>query len=116
MWAGLILTESQTGLCLFVCLFAVGQVSCSDESGAPDAAAAVVAVGVAARQVGRGHERVAVVRAAILRQNVHTLLTTGLTSVRHCAVSTGVPRCHVHTVLQRQKQVGSDRLVRPYTD
>lgn len=115
MWAGLILTrrsgspsgptESQTGLrlCLFVCLQ-----SRSYEGGAPDAAAAVVAVGVAARQVGRGHEGVAVVGAAVLGQDVHALLTAGLTGVRHGAVPTGVPRRHVHAVLRRRRQVGSD--------
>lgn len=46
----------------------------SDKRGAADTAAAVVAIGVAARQVGCGHERVALVRAAILGQRVHALL------------------------------------------
>lgn len=78
----------------------------SYKCGAAGAAAAVVAVGVAARQVGRGHERVPLVRAAVLSQNVHALLAVGLAGVRHGAVPTGVPRHQVHAVLRRQS-VGS---------
>lgn len=59
---------------------------------APARAAAVVAVGVAARQVGRGHERVALVGAAVLGQRVHALLAGGLPGVSQGAVAVGVPR------------------------
>lgn len=77
----------------------------SYERGAAGAAAAVVAVGVAARQVWRRHEREALVRTAVLRQRVHTLLTVGLPSVRHRAVTVGVPRHQVHAVLHTEGQI-----------
>lgn len=77
-----------------------GGTGCSYERGAPDAAAAVVAVGVAARQVGRGHERVALVRTAVLSQSVHALLTVGLPGVGDGAVAVDVPRQQVHAVLE----------------
>lgn len=76
----------------------------SYECGAPGAAAAVVAVDVAARQVGRGHERVALVGAAVLSQRVYALLTVGLPGVCHGAVAVGVPPHQIHAVL-REKQV-----------
>lgn len=71
----------------------------SYERGAPGAAAAVVAVDVAARQVGRGHERVALVGAAVLSQRVYALLAVGLPGVRHGAVAVGVPPHQVHAIL-----------------
>lgn len=77
----------------------------SYERGAADAAAAVVAVGVATREVGRGHERVTLVRAAVLSQSVHALLTAGLSGIRHRAVAVDVPRQKVHTVLGDSKQM-----------
>lgn len=76
----------------------------SYESRAPGAAAAVVAVGVAAGQVGRGHEWVSLVGATVLRQRVHALLTVGLPGVRHGAVAVGVPRHQVHTVLRNGRE------------
>lgn len=69
----------------------------SDEGGA---AGAVVTVGVAARQVGRGHQRVAVVGATVLGQRVDNLLAARLAGVRHRAVTVGVPRHQVHAVLR----------------
>lgn len=83
--------------------------SSSYERGAPGAAAAVVAVGVAARQVGRGHQRVALVGAAVLSQRVHALLTVGLPSVRHRTVAVGVPRHQIHAVLRERER---DRPIR----
>lgn len=77
----------------------------SYERGAAQAAAAVVAVGVAARQVGRSHQGVALVAAAVLRQDVHALLAAGLPRVRHGAVPVGVPRHQVRAVLRRQRRV-----------
>lgn len=77
----------------------------SYERGAAGAAAAVVAVGVAARQVGRGHERVALVGAAVLSQRVHALLTVGLPGVRHRTVAVGVPRHQVHAVLRQREKL-----------
>lgn len=65
--------------------------------------AAVVAVGVAARQVGRGHERVALVGAAVLRQRVHALLAGGLPGISQGTVAVGVPRHQVHAVLRSNK-------------
>lgn len=76
----------------------------SNERGAPDAAAAVVAVGVAAGEVGRGHERVALVRAAVLGERVHALLAVRLAGVRHRAVAVDVPRQQVHAVLRDKHQ------------
>lgn len=88
----------------FVChKYSDGGNSSSYERGAPGAAAAVVAVGVAARQVGRGHERVALVRAAVLSQRVHALLTAGLPGVRHRTVAVGVPRHQIHAVLRERQ-------------
>lgn len=78
----------------------------SYERGAPNAAAAVVAVGVAAWEVGRGHERVTLVRTAVLSQSVHALLTAGLSGVGHRAVAVDVPRQKVHAVLGDRKQMG----------
>lgn len=78
----------------------------SYERGAPNAAAAVVAVGVAARQVGRGHERVALVRTAVLGQSVHALLAAGLSGVGHGAVAVDVPGQKVHAVLGDSKHTG----------
>lgn len=62
-------------------------------------AAAVVAVGVAAREVGRGHERVTLIGAAVLRQRVHALLAGGLPGVCQGTVAVGVPCHQVHAVL-----------------
>lgn len=73
----------------------------SYERSATNAAATVVAVGVTARQVGRGHERVALVGAAVLSQRVHAFLTTGLPGVRHRAVAVGIPRHQIDAVLKR---------------
>lgn len=64
-------------------------------------AAAVVAVGVAARQVRRGHEWVALVGAAVLCQRIHALLAGGLPGVCQGAVAVGVPRHQIHAVLQQ---------------
>lgn len=69
----------------------------------PSTATAVVAVGVATRQVGRGHERVAFIGAAVLRQRVHALLASGLPGVRKGTVAVGVPRHQVHAVLRSNK-------------
>lgn len=77
---------------------------CSYERGAAGAAAAVVAVGVAAGQVGRGHERVALVRTPVLGQRVHALLAAGLPGVGHGAVAVDVSRQKVHAVLGTSKQ------------
>lgn len=92
-------------VCLFVChKESDGDMPSSYERGAPGAAAAVVAVDVAARQVGRGHEREALVGAAVLSQRVHTLLTVGLPSVCHRTVAVGVPRHQIHAVLTEKEK------------
>lgn len=74
----------------------------SYKCGAAGAAAAVVAVCVATRQIGCGNERVSLICAAVLSQNVHALLTVGLAGIRQGAVTTGIPRHQIHTVLRRQ--------------
>lgn len=82
---------------------ALGHMLCSYERRAAGAAA-VVAVGVAPRQVGRGHEREALVGAAVLSQRVHALLAVGLPSVRHRAAAVSVPRHQIHAVLREKSR------------
>lgn len=68
------------------------------------AAAAVIAIIVPAWQVGRGHERVTLVGTAVLKEDVHTLLTVGLPRVRQCRIAVSIP-CHdVHAVLERNRK------------
>lgn len=73
------------------------------------AAAAVIAIIVPAWQVGRGHERVTLVGTAVLKEDVHTLLTVSLPRVRQCRIAVSIP-CHdVHAVLERNRRRESAR-------
>lgn len=79
----------------------------SDKGSAPCAAAAVVAVVVPAREVGRGHEWVALVRAAVLQQHIHTFLTVGLARIGQCCVAVGITRHDVYPVLEGHRKTKS---------
>lgn len=63
---------------------------------------AVVPVIVLPRQVGGGHEHEALVRAAVLEQDVDALLAGGLPGVGQRRVPVGVAGHDVHAVLPRQ--------------
>lgn len=73
----------------------------SDDSGHPPAA--VVAVSVLPGQVGGGHEREALVGAAVLQQDFGALLAGGLPRIGQCRVPVRVAGHHVHPVLWRQQ-------------
>lgn len=85
------------GVHVHVCVFY------SSYNGTVHAAAAVIAIIVPAGQVGCGHERVTLVGTAVLKEDVHTLLTVSLPCVRQCRIAVSIP-CHdVHAVLQRDR-------------
>lgn len=63
---------------------------------------AVVPVIVLPRQVGGGHEHEALVRAAVLQQDVDALLAGGLPGVGQRRVPVGIAGHDVHAVLPRQ--------------
>ena len=80
---------------------AAGTPRSSDDGGHPPAA--VVAVSVLPGQVGGGHEREALVGAAVLQQDFGALLAGGLPRVGQSRVPVRVAGHHVHPVLWRQQ-------------
>lgn len=75
--------------------------SSSDDGGHPSTA--VVPVIVLPGQVWSGHEDEALIRAAVLEENVNALLAGGLPGVGQCCVSMGIACHHVNAVLQREE-------------
>lgn len=80
---------------------AAGTPRSSDDGGHPPAA--VVAVSVLPGQVGGGHEREALVGAAVLQKDLGALLAGGLPRVGQRRVPVCVAGHHVHAVLRRQQ-------------
>lgn len=78
-----------------------GQAGPSDDGGHP--ATAVVSVIILPGQVGGGHEHEALIRAAVLQQDVDALLAGGLPRVGQRRVPVGVAGHDIHPVLRRQQ-------------
>lgn len=82
--------------------------SSSDDGG--HSSAAVVPVIVLPGQVWSGHEDEALVRAAILEENINALLAGGLPGIGQRCVSMGITCHHVDTILQKEERCCQDSI------
>lgn len=75
--------------------------SSSDDGGHPSTA--VVSVIVLPGQVWSGHEDEALIRAAVLEENINALLAGGLPGIGQRRVAMGIACHHVDTILQKEE-------------